>query len=120
MNRRGFLGAMLKAGVAAMVLPGAGRKWVTSAAGIHFVEPKLIVPFWSQTLRSSMAVDQGYLEALKQVRPFCPVFETKESISAQKAFVQDFFFNKPISENKHLAKFSNAEKYRREIQGTWA
>lgn len=105
MNRRGFLGAMLKAGVGAMLLPSAttyARRWVESSSGIRYVEPKLIVPFWSQTMRSSLLVDQGYLEALKQVRPFCPVFETKESIAAQKAFVQDFFFSKPIAENKHL------------------
>lgn len=34
MNRRGFLSAMLKAGVGAMILPGAGRVWNVLPSGI--------------------------------------------------------------------------------------
>lgn len=94
MNRRGFLGAMLKAGVSAMVLPSAAtyaRKWVTSPGGIRFVEPKLIVPFWMQTQRSSMCVDQGYLAALREFRD-ATNFSFTGGEDQRRAFVQDFFF----------------------------
>lgn len=51
MNRRGFLGAMLKAGVAAMILPPAlagARKWYptlrVSSGGIHVIDHWQLTP----------------------------------------------------------------------------
>lgn len=71
MNRRSFLSAILKAGVAAAVLPAAttyARRWVKPAG------KNLIEPFWFETSRASFKYDVEY----------------------QRMFVESFFFNKSI------------------------
>lgn len=77
MNRRGFLGAMLKAGVSAMVLPTAttyARKWVKSDSLFllgdfeQFLEPipwpSGINPFWFQPDTTSELLGK-YIQSLK-------------------------------------------------------
>jgi hypothetical protein len=49
MNRRGFLSAMLKAGVGAMILPSAGRIWIPKREVVTFltVDTKFVkLPFY--------------------------------------------------------------------------
>lgn len=74
MNRRGFLGAMLRAGVAAMALPAAktyARIWsppkeiIPVRIGVdHGTKPETIIAFWYQEQRYSRCYDQAYLDAL--------------------------------------------------------
>lgn len=71
MNRRGFLSQMLKAGVGAMILPGAARLWKPTIKPVRF-----IVPFWFQTERQHRIISEAY----------------------QREFVKMFFFGSPLSE----------------------
>ena len=64
MNRRGFL-ARLATGLAGFtILPGAGRVWRAERV---VVAARVPIPFWFQTSRVAVCVDDAYLSMLKDL-----------------------------------------------------
>lgn len=69
MNRRGFLRSMLRAGVAAAVLPPA-----TTYLRAAWKQSRIVAPvgFWMQTERAARCVDQSYESFITNCRIIAP------------------------------------------------
>jgi hypothetical protein len=78
------------------------------------IDPNKLVPFWYQTYRETRCVDAEYLEVFERLLVANPAFATFQNMpmaernaqdehEAQKAFVNAFFFQKPLNANQTLA-----------------
>lgn len=72
------------------------------------IDPRKRVPFWVQTWRNGRCIDSEYREVYKRLYDANPAFREfgdlplaernrQDEIEAQRQFVNDFMFNKPIS-----------------------
>lgn len=84
------------------------------------IDPRKKVPFWIQTFRNSRCVDSEYRAIFKRLMESNRAFEEfgdldlaernrQDEVEFQHRFVNDFFFNKPISINQTLDLWESLE-----------
>ena len=84
------------------------------------VDPRKRVPFWIQTYRDTRQVDKEYLEVYKRLYSANPAFREfgdlpmaqrnkQDEENMQRKFVNEFFYNKPISANQTLTLWESLE-----------
>lgn len=85
------------------------------------LDPRKLVPFWKQTFRRSRCVDSEYklvyaklMEGNAAFRAFGDLDlaerNRQDELEENKRFVNDFFYNKPISYNQDLNRWDQLEK----------
>lgn len=84
------------------------------------IDPRKRVPFWVQTYRDSRCVDSEYREVYSKLLSTNPAFRefgdldlaqrnAQDEMNMQKKFVNEFFYNKPISQNQTLTLWESLE-----------
>lgn len=105
-----------------VIVPGINNvndyeKWCHNRPNI---DPRKMVPFWYQTYRETRCVDAEYMEVYQRLLVANPAFKEfgdldmaernrQDEHEAQKAFVNAFFFQKPISANQTLSNWESLE-----------
>lgn len=110
-------GASAKAG---LIIPGINNvndfeKWCNNKPNL---DPRKMVPFWYQTKRMARRIDSEYeavfarlMESNEAFRQFGDLDmaqrNAQDELDEQKAFVNAFFFQKPISADQTLANWES-------------
>jgi hypothetical protein len=107
---------------AGVLIPGINNvsdyeKWCQN---LPTIDPRKRVPFWAQTFRTSRCIDEEYRIVYEKLMGTNPAFKEfgdldiaernrQDELEMQKRFVNDFFFNKPISTDQTLARWEYLE-----------
>jgi len=105
------------------IIPGCNNvndyeRWCTNLPNI---DPRKAVPFWFQTTRYARCIDSEYRAVYKRLMDSNPAFREfgdlplsernrQDELESMQRFVNDFFFNKPISPNQTLVLWQNLDQ----------
>jgi len=110
------------ANAACYMIPGVNNvndyeKWCFNKPTL---DPRKMVPFWKQVFRRSRCVDSEYKIVYAKLMETNPAFREfgdldlaernrQDELEENKRFVNDFFYNKPISYNQHLDRWNQLD-----------
>lgn len=105
------------------IIPGCNNvndfeRWCQNLPNI---DPRKVVPFWFQTMRYSRCVDSEYRAVYKRLYDSNPAFREfgdlplaernrQDEWESMNRFVNDFFYNVPISTNQTLELYNNLDQ----------
>jgi hypothetical protein len=108
--------------ISGVIIPGVNNvndyeKWCQNSPTI---DPRKRVPFWVQTFRDARCVDSEYCTVFAKLMETNPAFREfgdlplaernkQDELNQQKKFVNDFFYNKPISANQTTVLWESLE-----------